>query len=104
VRGFLSRFFEEFAMTQECYLEVTYRNGTPLAAYYYLPRNEGDTSARMEKHGAGLLVDFTKDGRPMGIEIVIPSLVTDEAVNKVLQSLGFAPLTSKDFQPLKIAA
>jgi hypothetical protein len=50
-----------------CYLEVTFRNGRPLAGYYYLPREEGDRSVRVEKHGPGLLVDLTESGRPIGI-------------------------------------
>jgi len=33
------------------YLEVTYRNGRPLGAYYYLPRHEGDASVRTESVG-----------------------------------------------------
>ena len=51
------------------YLEVTYRKGRALAAYYYLPRRDGDRSIRTERVGGGLLVDFTSDGRAIGIEI-----------------------------------
>ena len=39
------------------YLEVTFRKGRPLAAYYYLPRREGDRSARTEASDGGLAVD-----------------------------------------------
>ena len=35
------------------YLEVTYRKGRPLAAYYYLPRRDGDKSARTERAERG---------------------------------------------------
>ena len=49
------------------YLEVTYRRGRPLAAYYYLPRQDGDASVRTERFEGGLLVDFSTDGRPIGI-------------------------------------
>lgn len=35
---------------RETYLEVTFRGGQPLAAYLFLPRQEGDRSARVEKH------------------------------------------------------
>jgi len=88
----------------ERYLEVTYHNGKLLAAYYYLPRHEGDTSARVEKHAAGLLVDLTNDGRPIGIEIAIPSLVTADAINKVLELYGFPPIAATELAPLEIAA
>lgn len=88
----------------ECYLEVTFRKGKPLAAYYYLPRKEGDKSFRVEKYGEGLLVDLTQDGRPMGIEIAIPSRVTADAVNKILQSYGFPPVAPGELAPLEVAA
>lgn len=91
-------------MTQECYLEVTFRKGKPLAAYYYMPRQEGDTSARVEKRGDGLYVDFTSDGRPMGIEIVLPERVTVESVNAILESYGFPGISPDDLAPLKVAA
>lgn len=89
---------------KETYLEVTYRGGEPLAAYLYLPRKEGDRSTRAEKRGAGLVVDLAGDGRPIGIEIAIPALVTVEAVNQVLASYGLAPIDPAELAPLKSAA
>lgn len=89
---------------KETYLEVTYRAGAPLAAYLYLPRKDGDHSVRVEKRGAGLIVDLSDDGRPIGIEIAIPALVTVEAVNEVLASYGLAPIDPAELAPLKAAA
>jgi hypothetical protein len=86
------------------YLEVTYRAGKALAAYYYLPRGPEDKSARVEKRGVGLLVDLTDDGHPIGIEIAIPELVTVEGVNAILEGYGFAPLSESDLAPLRHAA
>jgi hypothetical protein len=86
------------------YLEVTFRGGQPLAAYLYLPRQEGDRSARVQKHGAGLLVDLTADGRPIGIEIAIPALATVEAVNEILASYGLEPIDSMELTPLRKVA
>ena len=86
------------------YLEVTYRGGQPLAAYLYLPRQEGDRSVRVQKHRAGLLVDLTADGRPIGIEMAVPALVTVEAVNEVLVSYGLEPLDAVELAPLRSAA
>lgn len=85
------------------YLEVTFRKGKPLAAYLYLQRQPGDTSARTEKREAGLLVDFASDGRPIGVEITSPSLVGLASLNKVMTSLNEAPLTQDDVQPLAAA-
>jgi uncharacterized protein YuzE len=89
---------------QGTYLEVTFRGGKPLAAYLYLPHKEGDQIARVEKREAGLLVDVSGDGRPLGIEIAIPALVTVEAVNQILVSYGLEPLDSVELSPLRKAA
>ncbi len=89
---------------KEMYLEVTFRSGEPMAAYLYLPRQEGDRSARVEKHGTGLLVDLSDDGRPIGIEIAIPSLVTVEAVNNILEAYGLDRIDEAELAPLRTAA
>ncbi len=89
---------------QGTYLEVTFRGGKPLAAYLYLPRQENAQSVRVEKHRAGLLVDLTADGRPLGIEMTIPALVTVEAVNEVLAAYGLEPIDSVELAPLRRAA
>lgn len=85
------------------YLEVTYRKGRPLAAYYYLPRQDGDRSARTERAEGGLLVDYAADGRPIGIEITSPSLLEVAALNRVLVRLGQAPVLPEDLAPLVAA-
>lgn len=41
-------------MNKPSYLKVTYRNGRPLAAYYYLPRRDGDKSVRTERADGGV--------------------------------------------------
>jgi hypothetical protein len=89
---------------QNTYLEVTYRGGKLLAAYLYLNRQEGDRSAKVKKHGPGLLVDLAADGRPIGIEIAIPSLVTLDAVNGILDTYGLPRISSEDLAPLGSAA
>ncbi len=85
------------------YLEITYRNGKPLAAYLYLPRQEGDKSVRVEAHGRGYLVDWTDDGRPIGIEMPSPSQVTLNGLNDVLAQLQLAPLAPEEASPLLAA-
>jgi len=89
---------------QEIYLEVTYRSGQPLGAYLYLPRREGDRSVRVEQHRAGLLADLAADGRPIGIEIGFPSLVSIEAVNEVLAAYGLEPIDAVELAPLQEVA
>jgi len=85
------------------YLEVTYRHGRPLAAYYYLPRQDGDTSARTERVGAGLLVDFSVDGRPIGVEISSPRRLDLRTLNETLVRLGQNPVRPEDLAPLLAA-
>jgi hypothetical protein len=89
---------------QQSYLEVTFRGGKPLAAYYYLPRRTDDRCVRVEKHGAGLLVDLSADGRPLGIEIAIPTLVTVDSLNAVLAAYGLHPIDPVELAPLNHAA
>lgn len=85
------------------YLEVTFRNGKPLAAYLYLPRNPGDTSVRTVKQGEGLVIDFAADGRAIGIEITAPSRVSLETLNRALAALNQAPATADELRPLAAA-
>ena len=74
------------------YLEITFRNGKPLAAYLYLPRQGADTSARTVRCEEGLLIDFAADGRAIGIEITVPSKVSLEAVNRALAGVHQKPV------------
>jgi hypothetical protein len=86
------------------YLQVTYRNGQPLAAYLYLPRNVGDKAARSVKCEGGLVVDYAADGRPIGVEITSPKSTTLENLNHALAIARQAPIAAQEFQPLLNAA
>lgn len=85
------------------YLEVTFRRGRPLAAYLYLPRTPGDKSDHVEQAGAGLLVDYTADGKPIGIEITAPSQVDVAESNPVLVQLHAPAGTNEEIAPLRAA-
>ncbi len=85
------------------YLEVTYRNGKPLAAYLYLARRPGDTSARTSRCDDGLLIDFTADDRPIGIEITAPGKVSLAMLNRVLESVQQEPATPSEMSPVAVA-
>ena len=82
------------------YLEVTFRKGQPLAAYYYLPRHDDDRSARTEDAGGGLLVDYAADGRAIGIEITAPSRLDLAELNDLLARLGQPSVAAEDLGPL----
>ena len=85
------------------YLEVTFRRGRPLAAYLYLPRMPGDKSDHVEEAGAGLLVDYTADGKPIGIEITAPAQVDVAELNQILVHLHAPAVTNEDIAPLRAA-
>jgi hypothetical protein len=82
------------------YLEVTYRSGKALAAYFYLPRRPEDCSARTQKAEPGLLVDYAADGRAIGVEIAAPSKVTLESFNRVLAAARQPAAEAADLAPL----
>ena len=85
------------------YLEVTYRHGRPLAAYYYLPRTRPEKSVRTRRVEPGLVIDYSASSEPLGIEITAPSKLSMAAMNRVLKDLGCAPLRREDFSPLRAA-
>ena len=87
----------------ESYLEVTFRRGRPLAAYYYLPRKSREKSYRTQRVEPGLVIDFSRSGRPIGIEITAPEKVSVAALNRVLRELGAEPVRRVDLAPLLAA-
>lgn len=82
------------------YLEVTFRNGKPVAGYLYLPRRPGDTSVRTERREDGLVVDFAEDGRPIGIEISAPRCLSLETLNRTLLEFNQEPASDQELAPL----
>jgi hypothetical protein len=88
---------------KESYLEVTFRHGRPFAAYLYLPREPGEKSFRSSKADPGMVVDFSRSGKPIGIELTAPTKVTLSALNQVLDELGLPRLRAADLEPLRAA-
>jgi uncharacterized protein YuzE len=82
------------------YLEVTFRKGKPLAAYLYLPRPTNAKAARTTDAGNGLRVDFDDQGKPIGVEITAPAIVTVVQLNAVLAPLGVARVEPEEWAPL----
>jgi uncharacterized protein YuzE len=85
------------------YLQVTYSKGRVLAAYYYLPRRDGDRSAETKRLAGGVLVDFTADGRAIGIEITSPARLDLKELNEGLALLGLQAVSPEDLAPLVAA-
>lgn len=87
----------------QAYLEVTFRYGRAVAAYFYLPRRPGQKSYRTPRYEPGLIVDFSRSGKPIGIEITTPRAVSVAAMNPVLRELGLATIKRTDWAPLLAA-
>lgn len=85
---------------KELYLEVTFRQGRPLAAYVYLPRRTGRKSYSSRRVEPGMVIDFDRSGQALGIEITAPSAITLTALNRVLRELGETGLKRADIAPL----
>jgi uncharacterized protein YuzE len=84
------------------YLEVTYRQGKPFAAYLYLRRTPNEKSATTQRHG-DFIVDYAADGHPIGIEFTRVNAVDLDEVNKILSNAHEQVLVSKDLSPLTAA-
>jgi uncharacterized protein YuzE len=88
---------------KSAYLNVTYRHGRPIAAYYHLPRRSGDVAVTTDEAGEGMLVDYAADGRPIGIEITEPTLLDPVDFDRLLSSLGCEPAARENPAPLVAA-
>ena len=85
------------------YLDVTFRNSRPIAAYLFLDRQPGDKTCRTSKIEPGLIIDYEENGRAIGIEITAPTKVTVSEINRILMDLGAPAITGADLAPLKAA-
>ncbi len=88
---------------KERYLEVTFKNGKPIAGYLYLPRAREVKSARTEEAVPGLLIDLSESGEPIGLEITAPGKVTLDDINAALTKLGLDPIAAEELAPLVAA-
>lgn len=85
------------------YLELTYRHGHLVAAYYYLPRSSGEKSRGTKRIAPGLIIDLSRDGRPIGIEITAPGRITLAGLNRVFAKLGLQRVSRDEMAPLLAA-
>ncbi len=85
------------------YLEVTFRKGKPFAAYFHLPRKQGEKSVGTKKVGAGILIDYGKSGQPIGVEITDPDKINLRVINEILSKLNLQPAEQEELAPLMAA-
>ena len=84
------------------YVQITYREGEPFAAYLCLDRKPGDTAARTERRGSWL-VDFAADGHAIGVEFTRPGQIDLCKLNQVLASGQQPAISIDDLAPLSDA-
>lgn len=84
-------------------LQITYRKGRPFAAYIHLDRKPGEKSARTEAISDDLLVDYSSDGRALGIEIITPATTSLDDLYAVFDQLGLGRPSESDLAPLRAA-
>lgn len=84
-------------------LQVSFRHGHPVAAYFHLVLEPDVRASRNEVREPGLVVDFDDGGRAIGIEITRPGDLTVDAFNAVLEELGHGPVGADDLAPLRVA-
>jgi len=82
------------------FLEITYRNGKPVAAYLYLPRQPDDRSVRTKRLEPGLVIDLAENGQAIGIEITSPSVTTLAHLNLALAEAKQTELRPDEAAPL----
>jgi uncharacterized protein YuzE len=51
----------------------------------------------------GIFVDFSRSGKPIGIEITAPSKISLSAINRVFRKLGLETVKGSDLAPLLAA-
>ena len=81
-------------------IQVTFLHGRPIVAYMQLSDATDRRASRTEELEPGLVVDFGRGGKPLGLEIIDPPRTTLAAVNRVLRKLKRGKVTSRDLKPL----
>ncbi len=84
-------------------LKIEYLHGEATIAYLTLPHPVRLKSHYVCRLGTDLLVDFSRGGRPLGIEILDPPHASLAALNRVMKKLRLPPLRGKDVAPLRAA-
>jgi len=85
---------------KQVYLEVTYREGRPFVAYLHLPGKPNEKRNKCRRVEPGMILDVSREGRLIGIELTAPTMVTPDVVNAVLKEYGLEPLKESDLAPL----
>jgi hypothetical protein len=68
-----------------------------------IPRHPGQKSYRSIRIEPGLIVDLGRGGKPIGIEITAPALISHSILSRVLKQFGLPAAKSNELAPLAAA-
>ncbi len=84
-------------------LRIHYRDGKAYAAYLTLPHPVGVKSCRQREVEPEIIVDFDREGQPIGIEMLDPRQATWTKLNRIMKKLKMPPLRREWVRPLRAA-
>jgi len=84
-------------------LTISYMEGKAYAAYLTLPHDVGIKSHRQREMAPGIIVDFDRQGRPMGVEMLDPRRATWTKLNRIMDKLEMPRLPREWVRPLRAA-
>ena len=84
-------------------LTISYREGEAYAAYLTLRHPFGAKSYHQREMEPEIIVDFGRNGMPLGIEMLDPRRATWTKLNRVMERLQLPPLTREWVRPLRAA-
>ena len=91
-------------MAKQIRLRVTYRDdGTPFAAYLYLPSEPNEKRAKCRRVEPGMILDINENEKLIGVELTAPRLVTLQDINDILREYGVEPIHAATLKPLLAA-
>ncbi len=85
------------------FLEVSFVDGRPFAAYLRLNGDASTRVARSREFRPGIVVDFDDTGAPLGVEIVHPATTPPQTVLDVVAEIHGPPVGLAELAPLRAA-
>ncbi len=82
-------------------IEIVFRRGRPVAAFFHLREGVSGKSGRTISLGAQLTAHYDASGHPVGLELALPTQVRLGDVNDALRELSSGPVEESDLVPLR---
>jgi hypothetical protein len=86
----------------ETRVEVIFKKGRPVAAFFHLGGAEKGKSGRQIHVRPNMTAHFDASGHSVGLEIKLPAKLELLQVNEVLRELGASPVTEADLAGVRM--